>query len=66
MKTYETVDGLDYTLPNIGRTVKGKIETDAVIENPNFVLIHDDEAKDQAPAATPEAPAKPTTGDNIE
>ncbi len=38
MNKYRTIDGLDYTITDVGRTENGVIETDAIIENPNFEL----------------------------
>jgi hypothetical protein len=47
---YRTKDGNDYTLPNIGMTVNGIIETNKIIENPLFELVKDDGG------TTPETP----------
>lgn len=38
MNTYKTKDGQDYTIPGVGRTQDGIIETEQIIENPNFEL----------------------------
>lgn len=59
MATYKTKDGRDYILPGIGRTTKGQITTDALIENANFEIVegHLEQAPTPAPAAQPAADA---------
>jgi hypothetical protein len=41
MPTYRVKDGIDRVLPGIGRTVNGKITTNARIEHPLFELVRE-------------------------
>ena len=60
MATYKVKDGIDRTLPGIGRTVNGEITTDAIIENPLFEVVDNSAAPAPAPvAAAPVAPQAP-------
>jgi hypothetical protein len=54
---YRTKDGQDYTVPERGRTLKGIIVTDRMIENSNFELV--EEVAPAAPVSVPPATSIP-------
>jgi hypothetical protein len=70
MNTYKTRDGEDYTIPGVGRTVDGRIETESIIENPNFELVSGDAPQNIIATAEPDvvslenAQPEQSNGDN--
>jgi hypothetical protein len=57
MTTYKTLDGQDYTIPGVGRTVDGQITTDQTIESPLLV-----EVKEGEPVYDPQEKPAPFDG----